>query len=255
MEYVNANDVEQEELQREAKKILRKKKFSKFALSTVVVVAFMLFGMGAAWMAGINRSKDEVEELENVVQQLQEYIEQLSDSPMVVTSVTPVINLDIINSEIQEIGELATVEYMFTNAAKYTDHKQIKNWNVPLTEKSFTLKWDGVIKAGVKVDQITVEVNETEKKIAVLIPPAEILSYDIDEDSVEVLDETNNKFNPITVSDKVEFDAQTEQEMKDRAIENGILEKAQKSAEKIIRNILISNPAVGDQYSVEFTTE
>ena len=77
----------------------------------------------------------------------------------------------------------------------------------------------------------------------------------MDEDAVEVLDETNNKFNPITVSDKVNFDAKTEQEMKDRAIENGLLEKAQKSAEKIIRNILISNPAVTEDYSIVFVTE
>ena len=254
MEFIDEIEEEREDRREESKKKL-KKKLVKWILMVVCIVALMLFGMGAAWMAGISRSKDEIEDLENVVAELQQYIEELIDSPLVVTPVTPVIDLDIINSEIQEIGELATVEYMFTNAAKFTDHKQIKDWNIPLTEKSFTLKWDGVIKAGVKVDQIKVELNEAEKKILVTIPVAEILSYDVDEDAVEVLDETNNKFNPITVSDKVNFDAKTEQEMKDRAIENGLLEKAQKSAEKIIQNILLSNPAVTEEYSIVFVTE
>lgn len=254
MEFIDEIAEEREERREESKKKF-KKNLIKWVLFAVCIVALLLFGMGAAWMAGMNRSKDEIEDLENVVEELQQYIEELIDSPLVVTPVTPVIDLDIINSEIQEIGELATVEYMFTNAAKFTDHKQIKDWNIPLTEKSFTLKWDGVIKAGVKVDQIKVELNEAERKILVTIPGAEILSYDVDEDAVEVLDETNNKFNPITVSDKVNFDAKTEQEMKDRAIENGLLEKAQKSAEKIIRNILISNPAVTEDYSIVFVTE
>lgn len=254
MEFIDEIAEEREERREESKKKF-KKNLIKWVLFAVCIVALLLFGMGAAWMAGMNRSKDEIEDLENVVEELQQYIEELIDSPLVVTPVTPVIDLDIINSEIQEIGELATVEYMFTNAAKFTDHKQIKDWNIPLTEKSFTLKWDGVIKAGVKVDQIKVELNEAERKILVTIHGAEILSYDVDEDAVEVLDETNNKFNPITVSDKVNFDAKTEQEMKDRAIENGLLEKAQKSAEKIIRNILISNPAVTEDYSIVFVTE
>lgn len=249
MDFINTGVEEQEEMQRELKKIIRKKKLMRFLISIVLLAAVLLVGIGAAWMAGRNQSKDEIELLREEVERL---IKEKEETPDVVDPVAPQILLDSISKEVREIGELATVEYLFTNAAKYSDSKQIKEWNIPLTEKSFTIKWDGVIKAGIQVDQIKIDLDESEKKIIVTIPAAEILSYDIDEDSVEVLDETDNKFNPITVSDKVKFDAETEKEMKERAIENGILEKAQKSAEKIINGIITSNLTAAENYSIEF---
>ena len=109
-----------------------------------------------------------------------------------------------------------------------------------------------MIKAGVKLDLVTIEVKEDENKIIVSVPAAEILSYEIDSDSVEVLDEKNNIFNNITVDDKVKFDAATEDAMKQRAIENGLLEKAQKNAENILLRLLQADPAIGSNYTIEF---
>ena len=40
--------------------------------------------------------------------------------------------------------------------------------------------------------------------------------------------------------------------MKKRAIENGLLEKAQKNAEDIIARLIQSDPAVDDNYTIEF---
>ena len=247
MDYIAAE--EEKELKKEIRKLQLKRKLIKALVLFIVVAAVMLVGIGAAWMAGRNQSKDKIEELQDEISRL---VKILEDTPDIVNPISPQIILDNVNKEIKEIGELATVEYLFTNAAKYTDSKQIKNWNIPLTEKSFTIKWDGVIKAGVKVDQIEVEVREEEKKIVVMIPAAEILSYDTDEDSVEVLDETDNTFNPITIGDKIKFDAETEKEMKQRAIDNGILEKAQKSAEKIIDGILTAQVSISENYVIEY---
>lgn len=256
MDYITAEEEkemkkaeEEKELRKEFRKRQLKKKLIKALILFAVVAAVMLVGIGAAWMAGHDQSKDEREELEAEIARL---VALLEDIPNLVDPVSPQIILDNVNKEIKEIGELATVEYLFTNAAKYTDSKQIKNWNIPLTEKSFTIKWDGVIKAGVKVEEVMVELNEKDQKIIVTIPAAEILSYDTDEDSVEVLDETDNKFNPITVGDKVKFDAETEKEMKQRAIDNGILEKAQESAKKIINNILTAQTSISDNYVIEY---
>ena len=43
--------------------------------------------------------------------------------------------------------------------------------------------------------------------------------------------------------------------MKKRAIENGLLEKAQKNAEDILLRLIQSDPAVGRNYSIEFVVK
>lgn len=66
------------------------------------------------------------------------------------------------------------------------------------------------------------------------------------------LTKKDNIFNKITIDDKVEFDASAEKEMKERAVENGLLEKAQKNAEELIENLLMTNSAICNDYEVEF---
>ena len=248
MENAELSQAEKEIIMRE----LKKKKLKKRLIIAVLIAVLLAGCFGAVWMAGYGMSKETISELKETINKLEETISSLITDPAVVNPVTPKIILDTVNKEFKEIGELATVEYLFTNAATYTDHKQIKEWNIPLTEKSFTLKWDGIIKAGVNIDEIQVEYVETDQKLLVTLPQAIILSYDIDENSVEVLDESKNKFNPITVEDKVKFDAETESDMKERAIDNGILDKAQKNAETIICGLLNANPTISGNCTIEF---
>ena len=66
------------------------------------------------------------------------------------------------------------------------------------------------------------------------------------------MDEKNNVFNPISVDDKNNFDKETADEMKARAIENGLLEKAQKNAENIIKNLLMAAVENIQEYTIEF---
>ena len=156
----------------------------------------------------------------------------------------------MLSDKTTEISELASAEYTFTNAAKFTDTAhivQIFDW---MTEKSFVQKWDGTIKAGVKLDNLKVSVKD--KIITITIPRAEILSYEIDYDSVEVLDEKNNVFNPISIKDKTNFDAKTKEEMIARAIENGLLDKAQVYAENAISNLVTVSVKNIQNYKIEF---
>ena len=250
---------ENEDLQRELVRMAKKSKLKRKIITFAIVVVLALLTVGVAWVVGRTQAKEnaeaEIAELKIMLEEQEKHIQELIDTPIVVSKVNPEIQLDIIYSDINSIRELATVEYLFTDAAKFSDSKQIKNWNVPLTTKSFILKWTGVIKAGVKLDLVAIEVNEDEKKIVVSVPVAEILSYQIDNNSVEVLDEQNNIFNKITVDDKIKFDSSTEGAMKDRAIENGLLEKAQKNAADILLRLLQTNPAIGDIYTIEFVIE
>ena len=252
MELMDATAEENKELQKELVRLAKKSRFKKKLISGVAVILVVLIAVTVSWLSGRSRANKKAQA---EIAELKNELEMWKDSPFIVDPVSPKINLDIIHSEIKSIAELATFEYMFTDAAEFSDSKQIKNWNIPFTEKSFILRWSGEIKAGVDLEQVNIEVDETEKTILVTLPAAKILSYSIDSDSVDVLYEKDNIINNISVSDKVKFDAKTEDAMKKRAIENGLLEKAQKNAEDILARLIQSDPAVGRNYTIEFVVK
>ena len=203
-------------LTRKTKKLLF---FAGIVLAMVLVVTF--FAISNA-------------NLKKTINGLESQIKDLMEQPIVVNPIAPFIALDTIYEEIQGIGELATVEYLFTDAAIFTDSKQIGNWNIPFTQKSFTIKWNGTIKAGIQIEQIEIHVDQDNAIITITLPASQILSYEVDNESVEVLDEKNNIFNKITIQDKIELDIATEKAMIERAIQSGLLENALENAEDII---------------------
>lgn len=169
---------------------------------------------------------------------------------LVAKSITPDIIMTVISSEINEISELACAEYVFTNSAQFSRTNKAFGPLDWLTKKSFVQKWDGVVKAGIKLENLSVEV--TGNVITITMPHAEILSYEVDYDSVEILDENNNLFNPITVEDKAEFDKETKEETVKQAIDSGLLEKAETNAEGVLTTLLTSSLDGIDKYTIEF---
>ena len=243
----------EQELQ-EALVVVRKKKLKKKIISIAIVTLIILATFVMVFIYGYNAAKNNAQEEIVAAQNNADYWEdmynKLKEVPVVLEPVTPEIVQKVLSSKTAEISELASAEYIFTNAAKFTDTKHIVKIFDWMTEKSFVQKWDGKIKAGIKLDNLEVSIKDN--IITITMPYAEILSYEIDKNSVEVLDEQNNTFNPITVEDKVNFDRETEYSMKARAVENGLLEKAQKNAENIIANLLTAAIENIEDYEIEF---
>lgn len=211
------------------------------AVIVIVVVATIFF-------KGYSSAK---EKYEDTITQLEAEVDRLSDPIAVYEEASREIDINVVNVEIQEIGELATLEYLYTDAGKFEDPKQLFGKDVPFTTKSFIAKWDGIIKAGVDISQVTAEVDSNSKEVVVHIPKAEILSHEIDSESVETLDQKNGLFNPVSVEDVREFDAKSKEKMENRAIENGILDKAFENAESIIEKLI--DPMIQEfEYTVRF---
>ena len=238
--------VENTEIQ-EALVEVRKRKRKKKIIVISIIAVILLAILGSIWLYGYKCAKNAAS---IQIEELTKRINELENTPVVVNPVTPEIVQSVLSNKISDIAELSSAEYTFTNAARFTDTKHITiifDW---MTKKSFVQKWDGVIKAGVKLDKMSISVEE--KKIKITLPCAEILSYEVDYDSVEILDEKNNVFNPISVTDKAAFDKETAEEMKTRAIENGLLKKAQKNVEQVITNLLTTSLDIGQEYSIEY---
>lgn len=228
---------------------LSKRSRNRLILAALVILIVLLLALIVSFKLYASTK----EKSEQKIAELEAEIEKLSEPVAIYTEdVTKEIALDVINAEIQNIGELATLEYLYTDAGKFSDPKKLFGKNIPFTTKAFIAKWDGSIKAGVKVDKITTEINEEKKEILVYIPTAEILSHEIDDESIETLSEKDGLFNPVKVEDVREFDAISKDAMEQRAIENGILDKAQENAKEIIYKLIYTDFVKDQGYSIVF---
>ncbi len=231
--------------------IIALKKYKRKVIKSTIIAGVMIGVLLTIFFKGYS---DASEKYKNIVKELEDKIDKLSDPTATYTLATKEVTIDLIKSEIYAIGELATIEYLYTDAGKFENPKQLFGFNVPFTTKSFIAKWDGIIKAGVKIDQIIVEINDSNKEIIVHMPKSVILSHEIKKESIETLDEKDGLFNPVKVEDVREFDKVSKEAMEERAIENGILDKATENAKEIIEK-LVNNDVVQEQgYKIKFET-
>ncbi|MBQ3931068.1 MAG: DUF4230 domain-containing protein, partial [Firmicutes bacterium] len=137
----------------------------------------------------------------------------------------------------------------YTNTASQESSLKIKDWTVPFTTKRFLVRYDGEIKAGVDLSKVSVTV--TENAVEITMPKAAILSHEIDEKSLEVLDETKNLFNRIQIEDYNTFQTEQKKICEEYALERGLLDKAYDNAKKVITEMIHTVPDAQD-YAIVF---
>lgn len=150
----------------------------------------------------------------------------------------------VLEQQLKQIGELSTVKYIYTNMGKYENTKQAFSHDIPLTTKSFTISYDGTIKAGVALDQVKFEIQD--EVITITVPKSTILSNDVDLDSVTVYDEKSSIFNGLSTQDVTGFLAEQEDKMKQKAVDGGILEEADDNAISTLTTLFSSFLKNGD---------
>ena len=155
----------------------------------------------------------------------------------------PVITSELLGQQLSSIRELSTVEYH----CKFENQVDFYGWKVPFTTKSFIVAYDGLIKAGVDLSDVEIQVQG--EKISISLPAPAILSHEIDEESIEVFDQTHNIFNPIEITDYTGFTADQKSALENKAIENGLLTAAAQRAEGAVEGLLSALPGL-DGYTV-----
>lgn len=215
----------------------------------IIIALIILAVIAAIYFSGyaIARGKFQKE-----VARLEEENQTLSDPVVVYETATQKIDLAEILSEIRDIGELATVEYFYTDASEYQAPAEFFGEKIPLdiTTKSFIAKWDGTIKAGIDVAKVTVEENKANKTITVSLPPVQILSHVTD--NYETLFEKDGLFNEIRVDDVREFDETCKKTMEEKAIDRGLLENAEANAKVIIEKLVNTDAVKELGYHIVF---
>lgn len=157
----------------------------------------------------------------------------------------PVITSETIKSELGSLQELVTQEYIYTNAdRREQDAKWIFGWSRPFSNSSLLLTYDGTIKAGIDMSEVQVDVDEENRTITVTLPASKITDNNIPQESITVVEVKDGLFNEVTFDDYNSFISEQKIVMEQKAIERGILTKADEEAQKAIRAFLSLMPGM-----------
>lgn len=144
-----------------------------------------------------------------------------------------------IEEQLSKILELSTVKYNYTNVVSYKNNKQLSGLNLPFTNKSFLIKYDGYIKAGVDLNAVETEVIDT-KTVKMTLDKPEIFDNVIMEDEVYIYDERDSVFNKLSFEDLYEVLVDEKQKMEKEVIKKGLLNDAEKNTKEVLISLLKS---------------
>lgn len=150
----------------------------------------------------------------------------------------PVYDSSSVFERIQNIQELSLVQYNYTGVVGFQDNKTLADIDIPFTQKFFLVKFDGLIKSGINLQEIELDINSETNSAVITLPEAEIMQNSIDERSLIVYDQSMNILNPIKIEDYNNAIAQEKDDMERKAIENGILEQSKTQAEMLLTSLL-----------------
>ena len=142
-----------------------------------------------------------------------------------------------LEEEIKEISELSVLELDYTDQEDWKgEAKKIFGKDIPFTDKSMQLIFSGVVKAGPDLEKM--EINADKGNISVAIPHSDILSHEIDENSIKIQYVNNGVFNRITPQNMNEVRKKAK-ETKEKKIRDGdFLKQADDKAVERIRSYL-----------------
>ena len=95
-------------------------------------------------------------------------------------------NTTVLNT-ITKVIELNTVKYNYSNVITVQKDKSFKNIKIPFTNKSFIIKYNGIIKGGIESEDINI-VKNTGNEISIEIDQCRILDHYIDDENIYVYD-------------------------------------------------------------------
>ena len=199
---------------------------TKFNKSTIIAIVVLLVVAVVAFLAGI-------------------YFQISYDSRP-----DPNYTSDTIAREVREVCEYAVLDYRYTNVGKFENQREFYGWTVPFTSKSFILTYDGEIKLGIEGDKI--DVNVTGTNIKIKLPEVKILSHEVHENSIKVMDQSHNIFNQIEVDDYAKFATDRKLEKEKEVKDSDLFEQASEKIKVQMTDLLESLPDVKEKYQIEF---
>lgn len=171
-------------------------------------------------------------------------------------------------SQIQSIGELATMECYYHNVVKgkvdggwfkdgWNDGWNIMDWmqKAKVDDCEYWFEYSGFIKIGIDVEKLKIQIKGN--KVKVTIPKAKILSSGVDPDSLEkgmYVTDGNDDGAWITLEHETEAVSIAQENMRQEASEDTVLfEKARERAKMLIQNYIVQMGKIAQkEYVIEW---
>ena len=216
----------------------------------VAVIAVLVIGHAKAGAAGAPEAVAPKPTPQVLVEEREVVVEKLVE-------VTKEVTVEELNSGLRAMGFLETQEYFFTDVIHHSSNltfklKNLFDWDIPFTETSYMVTYDGSVTAGVDFSRITVERDENRKIIWVTIPEAEIHHVVIDPESFQLISEKSGLGNPLSVEDVNNSLVELKNKARSRAEESGILKNAEINARLLISSFIIQ--LEGSRYTIRYET-
>ncbi len=144
-----------------------------------------------------------------------------------------------IKEQINNISELSTIKYNYTNIAEYKDNLQFSGINIPFSSKGYLVKYSGYIKAGIDLNQVEIDLIGTDKA-EVILPKSEVMENVISEEDVYFYNEKDSAFNKLKFDDLYKLLKDEKQKTEKELIDKGLLNDADENAMITIRLMLES---------------
>ncbi len=204
----------------------------------MVLIALVLTSIGVMLIVyAVGRAGRKTAPLTVTPRPAQEVIVREKEVEKLVT-VEKEISSAILTDGVRELGLLVTEEYYFTEVVSYSSVKTLWKFELPLTESSYLVSYDGVVRAGVDLSRAAVEKDEENKRITVTLPEASITDTDIDPQSFRLYSEKSGLGNPITAGDFNNSLIELETTAREKALDRGLLARANENAHALVRNVV-----------------
>lgn len=145
-------------------------------------------------------------------------------------------NTTVLNT-ITKVIELNTVKYNYSNVITVQKDKSFKNIKIPFTNKSFIIKYNGIIKGGIESQDINI-VKNTGNEISIEIDKCRILDHYIDDENIYVYDASNSIFNKLEAQEVLDELNASKKEYEQKIINEGFMEEIKNITKVSLVNML-----------------
>lgn len=173
-----------------------------------------------------------------------------SENNPIIVDEKSVVTSTQIKAQLNSVKKLITKEYIYTGAAKQEANKKwIFGWDMPFSDTTLVIMYDGTIIAGVDLNKINPAINEETRTITILVPKATILSHDLPQETIRIVDQKESLFNDISLDEYNKFVASEKPKREQDAIDRGLLTEATNEAKMVIEEFLQIIPGM-DGYTL-----
>ena len=164
------------------------------------------------------------------------------------------VNATTLREVIAPASKLVSYEYFYTDADKYEKSQPLfgTNVKVPFTTNETVFTYSGTIGAGIELNKVVFDVDNDEKTIVVFLPEPQILSHQLDMDSLQFYDIKKSVFTRVDLGDYAAMQKALMEKQEAKLMQNEKFWTSLKSnTQGLISNLITASGKI-DEYRITY---